>query len=108
MSLKAKLINSQVASTEKGSESSYDKSNNGNKSSNKNILLENESYASIEALPLEEYSKLDLSDEDKEFTAVYTLNALKEGIVSIEFEAHSDGYFENSIHLSKTFKYLSL
>ena len=96
MSLKAKLINSQVASTEKGSESSYDKSNNGNKSSNKNILLENESYASIEALPLEEYSKLDLSDEDKEFTAVYTLNALKEGIVSIQFEAHSDGYFENS------------
>ena len=88
MSLKAKLINSQVASTEKDSESRYD--------TNKNILLENESYASIEALALEEYSKLDLSDEDKEFTAVYTLNALKEGVVSIQFEAHSDGNFENS------------
>jgi hypothetical protein len=96
MSLKAKLINNQAVSTEKGSEASYEKSQNDDKSANKNLLSENELYASIDALPLEEYSNLDLNDQDKEYTAIYTLNALKEGIISIQFEAHSDGYFENS------------
>jgi len=85
MSLKAKLINNQAVSTEKGREATYEKSEN-----------DDELYASMDALPLEEYSKLDLNDQDKEYTAIYTLNALKEGIISIQFEAHSDGYFENS------------
>jgi hypothetical protein len=57
---------------------------------------QNELYASIEELRQEDYVTLDLSEQDKDYTAVYILHAIKEGIVSIQFEAHSDGYFENS------------
>ena len=95
MNLKAKLLNSQAAATEKGSSSdaAEDKSNESGTSLSH---AESELYAAIEALPLEEYATLDLDEQDKEYTAVYTLSAVKEGVVSVQFEAHSDGYFENS------------
>ena len=90
MSLKAKLMNSK-SSTDKSS----DADEKAATSSSANSLLDNELYATIEPLSLEAYAGLDLHEEDKEYTSVYTLHAVKEGVVSIQFEAHSDGYFEN-------------
>jgi hypothetical protein len=65
MSLKGKLINSN--------------NNNNNNNNNNHPLLsdQNELYASIVELRQEDYVTLDLSEQDKDYTAVYILHAIK-------------------------------
>jgi len=40
----------------------------------------------------EDYENTQIKDEDKEYTAVFLLNAHRTGFVSVQFEARSDGY----------------
>ncbi len=40
----------------------------------------------------EDYEHAQIKDEDKEYTAVFLLNAHRTGLVSVQFEARSDGY----------------
>ncbi len=40
----------------------------------------------------EDYEHAQIKDEDKEYTAVFLLNAHRTGFVSVQFEARSDGY----------------
>lgn len=47
-----------------------------------------------------------LNDQDREYTAVYVLNAIKPGLVSIQFEANSDGYLDRVYSGSNTKKSL--
>ncbi len=42
-----------------------------------------------------------LNDQDREYTAIYVLSAIKPGLVSIQFEAQSDGYL-NKVNNEKS------
>ena len=68
---------------------SADSSLHAAKGEAKKSLDSAEQIASIELDELNSSSLL--SDEDKEYTAVYVLSAARVGVVCIQFEAHSDG-----------------
>ena len=76
---------------------------NSETSSTSSIQLENKeinsdssllSLASIDTLNFDEQ----ISPEDREYTAVFVLNAIRIGTVMIQFEAKSDGYIDRAHH----------
>lgn len=56
------------------------------------IGVTSDSMGSIVPASLEEYENSTIKEEDREFTAVFILNAHKTGIINVQFEAKSDGY----------------
>lgn len=56
------------------------------------IGVTSESMGSIVPASLEEYDNSMIKEEDRDFTAVFILNAHKTGIINVQFEAKSDGY----------------
>ena len=92
MNLVAKLVNSETASSS-GSSSSNSKTSDSSTSSSQQPKID--MLATIDLSTLEQQQQtLALNNQDREYTAIYVLNAVKPGLVSIQFEAHSDGYLD--------------
>ena len=58
---------------------------------------ETEQLGSIELASQEEYEKSGLSKEERDFTAIYILTAIRPGVLNVQFEARGDGYELNDI-----------
>lgn len=64
------------------------------------IGVTSESMGSIVPASPEEYDNSTIKEEDREYTAVFILNAHKTGIINVQFEAKSDGYMlENGLNV---------
>lgn len=65
--------------------------------------IPSETLGTIVPASAEEYENSDLKESEKEFTAIFILNAHRTGMINVQFEARSDGYvIENSNVPGKT------
>ena len=64
--------------------------------------IQSETLGTIVPASAEEYENSNLKEDEKEFTAIFILNAHRTGVVNIQFEARSDGYVIDSNVASKT------
>jgi len=71
--------------------------NGANGAASNSNTEETEQLGSIELASQEEYEKSGLSKEERDFTAIYILTAIRPGVLNVQFEARGDGYELNDI-----------